>query len=439
MVSVRITVQPSQLRQWTLGAGLELDQLKTDVHGVIAWESHDFLGGLRFLSVELKPGVVLYPMRLDNLVVPNQLLPELQLRTQFRQPGFVEARTQAFVRPQLSIFPLLVEQSPSPDSPVVGYAEARVGAGVDRVVGHGYGALSHNVQIEVPFAYKGDLDPALRTSTISYPSLVTSLDFRDDRIHPHRGLYAASELQVASGVFGSQSHDIKFQPELRTYLPLGRRITFATRAAVGFVFPSNYGDVVQHSLSDPVTEANRSARVRDIETTYFRGLFSGGSTSNRGYPIRGIAPHGVVPFLNPQTAAQQTQLSCNPSAENGYSPDPAVCSISIGGFSLWEFSSEVRVAVSGPAHGALFCDMSDVSPQTADIRLSHLHLSCGLGARYETPVGPIRLDVGYRVQPAQVLGFANEEAAARADPREGVAPTLFGLPVAVAFGIGEAF
>jgi outer membrane protein insertion porin family/translocation and assembly module TamA len=75
-----------------------------------------------------------------------------------------------------------------------------------------------------------------------------------------------------------------------------------------------------------------------------------------------------------------------------------------------------------------------------------LHLSCGVGARYDTPVGPIRLDIGYRVQPLQVLGFPNEIAAYENDVTNGVPPRLFGgsslgsgIPLAVALGIGEAY
>jgi outer membrane protein assembly factor BamA len=439
VVDVRVKIKPSQLHQWTLGGGLELDQLKTDVHGVIGWEDHDFLGGLRDFTIEFKPGVVLYPMRIDNIVAPNSLLPEGRLRLQLRQPGFIEARTHGYIRPQLSVFPLLVKTSPSPNDPVVGYGELKVGAGADRTFGKFFASLGHNVQVEAPFAYKGSLDPALRTLLISYPSLVTTLDFRDDRIHTHKGIYISNELQVAGGPFGGNAQDVKVQPEVRTYVPLGKHVTFATRASVGFLFASNYGDVVENRLAEPLTDANRADRVRDIETVFFRGFYSGGSTSNRGFPIRGIAPHGVVPFLNPQTAAQQVALSCDPSPANNFSPDPATCSIPIGGFTLWEFSNEVRFTIAGPLHAATFCDMSDVSPHPGNVRLSHLHLSCGVGARYDTPVGPIRLDVGYRIQPAQVLGFSSESAAARSDPTEGIQPTLFGVPIAVAFGIGEAY
>jgi hypothetical protein len=436
---VRVTAEPSQLREWTLGGGLEFDQLKTDLHGVIGWEDHDFLGGLRDFRIELKPGVVLYPMRIDNIVAPNSILPEGRLRLQLRQPGFLEARTHLFIRPELNVFPLLVKTSPSPDDPVVGYGELKASAGVDRVFGHFFAALGHNVQLEAPFAYKGALDPALKTLVISYPSLTVALDLRDDRIHTHKGIYLSNDLQVAGGPFGGDAQDVKVQPEVRTYVPIAKGVTFATRASVGFLFSSNYGDVVQNHLGDALTDANRTERVRDIETVFFRGFYSGGSTSNRGYPIRGIAPHGVVPFLNPQTAAQQVQLRCDPSPANNFKPDPAACSIAIGGFTLWELSNELRFAITGPLHAATFCDMSDVSPHPGNIRLTHLHLSCGVGVRYETPVGPIRLDVGYRIQPAQVLGFASEQALSRSDPTEGVPATLFGVPIAVAFGIGEAY
>jgi outer membrane protein insertion porin family/translocation and assembly module TamA len=66
-------------------------------------------------------------------------------------------------------------------------------------------------------------------------------------------------------------------------------------------------------------------------------------------------------------------------------------------------------------------------------------MSCGGGVRYQTPVGPVRFDVGYRIQPLQVLGFATESDAYRADPNEGTQARLFDLPIVIAFGIGEAF
>jgi outer membrane protein insertion porin family/translocation and assembly module TamA len=76
VVPLTVRVEPNRLRQLRLGLGAEFDQLRTDVHGVAAWEDHNFLGGLRTFSVELKPGLVLFPTRFDHFVAPTRLLPE---------------------------------------------------------------------------------------------------------------------------------------------------------------------------------------------------------------------------------------------------------------------------------------------------------------------------------------------------------------------------
>ena len=446
-VPLRVHVEPSSLRQTRLGGGVEFDALKLDLHLIAGWQDRAFLGGLRDFSVEFSPGIVLYPTSVNDLVAPNRVFPEEKLRVQLRQPGFVEAKTVGFLRPELNVFPLLVQPKPSPDLAVVGYLEFKGAAGVERVFGKNlYVNLSYNAQLENPFSYKGPLDSALRQLIIAYPELGIHLDYRDDIQNPHSGFYLGNDLQVAGGIFGGDATDLKVVPEVRTYLPLGRTVTFATRASVGFLFASNYGDVVQNHLNDAVTPANRDARVRDIETTLFRGLFSGGPTSNRGFVLRGVSPHGVIPFLLPNATAQQAILCQPPSMANNFTaPDPQQCSTPVGGFTLWELSNELRFGVSGPLSGALFCDMGDVSPHELSIRLDHMHLSCGVGARYETPVGPIRLDIGYRVQPLQVLGFANENVAYDRDPANGFQPKFFGngkgagIPAAISIGIGEAY
>ena len=448
IVPLRIHLEPTRLRQVRLGGGLELDEIKTELHAIIGWEDHNFLGGLRDFKVDFQPGVVLFPVRIDNFVAPTHVFPEEKLHVQFRQPGFIESRTTGFIRPELNVYPLLVQTNPDPSQPVVGYIEGKGAVGADRQFDKLFTSLSYELQVEDPFAYKGTLDPDLHTLVIGYPELINRLEFVDNHAHPHKGVVLANDLQVAGGPFGGNARDVKLQPEVRAYLPISPRFTFATRASVGFLWSSNYGAVVQNNELDPSSsvaagKVPRAQRVSDIETVFFRGLYSGGPSSNRGFPIRGIAPHGVVPFLNPATASQQVQLNCNPTAANGYNPNPAECSIPIGGFSLWEWSDELRIHVKGPLSTAAFCDMGDVSPQQTSIRLDHLHLSCGLGVRYDTPVGPIRLDLGYRIQPAQILGYSSVAAYTKAHPidgeAEGVEPTIFGLPLALAIGIGEAY
>jgi outer membrane translocation and assembly module TamA len=442
VVPLIVRVEPTRLRQVRFGIGAEFDEIKTDLHLLAGWEDHNFLGGLRDLSIDLRPGVVLYPLRVGDIESPKHPLLEERLKLQFRQPSFLEAHTNAFVKPEFNVYPFLVAPNPEATAPVIGYVEAKGVAGVERRFGRLSVSLAYNTQLEFPFSYLQTLNANLSTIILSYPQLVTSLDFRDDPIHPHKGIFLSNDFQIAGGLFGGSARDVRIQPEARGYVPISRRVTLATRASVGFLFAESYphdrNETFDHELDTlpSARGADLKADVRDLQIIYFRGFFSGGPNSNRGYPLRGIAPYGQVPFLLPQTAGQQVAAGCIPGSA-GY--NPAACGLPIAGFTLWEWSDELRFQVSGPFSVAAFCDAGDVSPQQAQIRMRYLHLSCGLGARYDTPVGPIRVDVGYRIPGLQILGQPSEAAAARLDPSNGLPPTFLGQPLAFSFGIGEAY
>jgi outer membrane protein insertion porin family/translocation and assembly module TamA len=454
VVPLTVRIEVAKLHEWRLGGGIEFDEIKTDLHGLVGWEDHDFLGDLRDFSVDFKPGVVLYPMRVNNIVVPENPLPEERLRFELRQPGFLEARTTASFRPEMNVFPMLITPNPPSGAPVLGYAEPKESVALDHRFGkHLLVRASHSVQGEIPFQYTtiglAQIPPGV---VLSFLQLVTTLDYRDDPVHPREGFYLSNDLQVAGGpifggapILGGSASDVRVQPEARGYVPIAKGVTLAARGSVGFLFAYNYGDYVQNHLAQDLNPNPNSHdylynRVdRDIEIAYFRGFFSGGPSSNRGFPLRGIAPHGVVPFLSPVTLQSQYTaggLTCIPGQPTY---DASKCAVPIGGFTLWEGSIETRFDVSGPLGAVLFCDAGDVAAGQGTIRLDHLHLSCGAGARYDTPVGPLRLDVGYRIQPLQVLGFQSEGDALNADRLEGSQPLLFGLPLAVSFSIGETY
>src|SRR5579859_468231 len=101
-VPLTVKVEPTRLRQITLGGGVEIDAIKTDVHLVAGWEDHNLMHRLTSFSATFKPGVVLYPVRIDDLRGPISPLLEERLKLQLRQPGFLEARTTGFVRPERS-------------------------------------------------------------------------------------------------------------------------------------------------------------------------------------------------------------------------------------------------------------------------------------------------------------------------------------------------
>jgi outer membrane protein insertion porin family/translocation and assembly module TamA len=259
---------------------------------------------------------------------------------------------------------------------------------------------------------------------ISYVELRAQLDLRDDPVRPRKGGFFSVALQKAGGVLQGDADDYRVQPEARGYLPLGRRFVLAARAGTGFLFPQNYGDAAQKSYDKTATTADTAAITRDDQILFFRGLFSGGPTSNRGYPLKGVGPHSNVPYLLPTADATNPNAAC--TANN----TSQACLYPTGGLSLWEASVELRANIKEPFMAAAFCDSGDVSPFKVDLRFDRPHLSCGLGARYDFSYGALRFDIAYRIPGVQTLGDSFGE---------GVPPTLFGAPIALAFGLGEAF
>jgi outer membrane protein insertion porin family/translocation and assembly module TamA len=401
VIPVEVDLAPSALRTVRFGGGLQLDSLQTDAHLLAGWEDRNFMGGLRRLNLETRPGVVFYPSRLDNLRPPTNLLPELGLLAEFEQPGFLEARTKGFVRGRYNIYTVIRGLGGSQG--VLGYREARVSVGLERSLGrHLYARSSQNFQTNVPFAYVGSIPSDLSNLFISYTELLTTVDFRNSSLVPTKGFELTLPVQYAG--LGGHARDMRFLPEARLYVPLSSRLTLATRGRVGLLFPFNYGPA--------------SGNAREAQIVFFRGFFAGGSTSNRGYTVRGIGPHGPLPFFyvdGENNCASEARADCN---------------VAQGGFSSVEISAELRVDLSGPTSLTFFCDVADVAAGELEFRATRPHLSCGPGLRYETPVGPIRADIGVRVPGAQVLDGG---------AIEGNPPELFGLPIAIALGIGEVF
>lgn len=419
VVPVKVKAEVSKLRSLMLGGGVEFDYLKTDVHALLGWRYSNFLGGLRRLEVRDSPGIVLFPTRLPKVETPEKPLIENKIWATLKQPAFLERKTLGVSRAEYSIYPvLLVDQGDN----VVGYHELRGTVGLERWFSKLFANPQYVFQAGFPFDYLGktpDLEPLL----LSYIDLYGYLELRNDPIHPRRGIFLGNRLQVAGGPFFGDATDLRDQPELKVYVPISKRLVLAMRTSVGFLFPLNYGDnAARHYAGDPnAPDINPNGVARDYQILFFRGFFSGGPTSNRGYPLRGIGPRDKVPYVSP--AGQS-------SAVAGCDASTPACVLPTGGLSLWEANAELRFVITGPISTAGFCDASDVSAASLDIRLNHPHLSCGGGFRYDTPVGPIRLDAGVRIPGAQF------PAGARGEAEPGL---LFDTPMAISFGIGEAF
>lgn len=440
VVPVTFSVQPAALHAVRLGGGAELGG-RAEVHLVAGWEDRNFLGGLRRFSIEGRPGLVFYPVTFGTLfdAPPSRLLPEITIRSELRQPAAIEARTTAVLRGAFKHYRLPTSQlgaaetdGDGEDLPIVGYREYAGAIGLERpfLKSDLNAAIYYNLQFNDPFTYnKPKLPPGYRRLLLPYLQTVVSYDLRrdrrgkPDRIDPHQGVYVATDTQVAGYLLGD-ANDFRIQPEFRAYIPITRRVTLAFRLLGGLLFPTNYGDAFsnQDRCEGPVLppeyesrDACDAALQSDLQLLQFRAFFSGGANSNRGYGYNEIGPHAKVQSL---TGRESEEV------------------VPTGGLSLWESSLELRFPISGDLGATIFVDASDVTRNEVSFRLKRPHLSAGLGLRYGTPVGPLRVDLGYRIPCAQVFGVCPDEAL---PDNEGTPGTVLGLPIAVSIAIGQAF
>jgi outer membrane protein insertion porin family/translocation and assembly module TamA len=450
VVPVDVRVARTDLREVKLGGGVEFDTLRADVHLLTGWENRNFLGGLRRLTLDLRPGVVFYPTRVPTneipFIAPRAYLLQGRARAELRQPGFIEARTQGVLQGQFNMYPVIFPADNKsaldwgPAFWVLGYRDLGTNLGLERKFGPFSTSLFYNFQTNFPFAYDfqsgfpyakiGDIPPPadvqFKKVVLSYVDLKTNLDLRDDPLKPHKGFFIGNDFQIA-GVpvtpnFRSGDplfpYDLRVQPEVRGYIPI-KRATLAMRVTTGFLFPTDYGGSF---------ESGGQIRPDDAQLIFFRGFFSGGPNSNRGYSFRGVGSRGPTPFFIPGISPLPDTAAIPAYCETHR--DLLGCNFPTGGLTLWETSVELRVpiALNGDLSGALFCDASDVSRYKFNIRLLYPHLSCGAGAHYNTAVGPIRLDVGFPIPGFQTFDSAASESEKSPDNK-----------FAISIGIGEAF
>lgn len=137
----------------------------------------------------------------------------------------------------------------------------------------------------------------------------------------------------------------------RHYLPIGERLVFASRLQMGNIRPVG---------------------TDRVNVPFSKKYFLGGATSIRGWGRYEISP-----------------LSGS--------------GLPIGGNSLLAFSGEARAVLRGKIGGVLFVDGGNVWADSWSLNLGELHYAVGPGLRYQTPIGPVRFDVGYQLNPIPEL------------------------------------
>ncbi|MFO0613585.1 MAG: POTRA domain-containing protein [Polyangiaceae bacterium] len=441
-VPILIRLERANLGALKLGVGAEIGD-SVAARGVIGWQDKNLFGILDHWNLEVRPRVVFYPIRFSTLfdAPPSAVLPELTVRAQYSFPVPFEPRTTIFLqgeggvsRPENAATP----QIPDPDENILGYQRVSGKFGLQRrfLSSRFFVFPSFNVHFLNPISYNLDSVPAgYQSLTLRNIELSLDLDLRRGKggwnsAAPRLGAFFTTDLQIGGFFLGGDGSDVRFRPEARFYIPLLRNLVLAGRFGTGLLYADDYATSLDADIpSSTIREADGDADARtklnrDLQIVALRGLFSGGPNSNRGYGYNEIAPHRVFDEEGALLLA----------------PQP------VGGRTEWDASLEFRLSFNETVGSVFFLDASDVTRGFAEYRLTHPHLSLGAGLRYETPVGPLRVDLGYRIHGAQVIGevdvescIAKGEDCPTAIIDEGDPSKLLGAPLAFAIAIGNAF
>lgn len=184
-----------------------------------------------------------------------------------------------------------------------------------------------------------------------------------------------------SGIFGES--DFTFQKlafDVRKYTELTRKTVLATRVQAGSIY-----------------FAKQDSLPADIE------FYAGGTSSVRAYRRNDLGPKRAI-IIEGENPGEQDRVNFVP----------------IGGKAFLTFNVELRQRMDRVLKGfgiAAFLDGGQVWSSIKRLDERELQYSTGAGIRYQTPIGPIRVDFGYKLNPTdfdlELLPGVNDKAARR--------------------------
>jgi outer membrane protein assembly complex protein YaeT len=217
---------------------------------------------------------------------------------------------------------------------------------------------------------------------VGIPSFTYIRDKRDNVIDTHNGNYTTFDIGVASRYFGSQASFGRFLVQNSTYQPFKKK-TVGGQTTM-WVFARN----TQIGIADPF--ANTVVPLPER-------FLAGGASSLRGFALNQAGPRdlstgsplgGNALFIN--SLELRTPPLALPFVEDNLS---------------FEFFNDIgNVFVNGTdmVHG-LFrfhqpnAQQCGINPAVCNF--SYMSNAVGSGIRYRTPIGPVRVDFGYNLNP----------------------------------------
>jgi outer membrane protein insertion porin family len=216
---------------------------------------------------------------------------------------------------------------------------------------------------------EGSLDRIERQDReIEITSLIPSLllDHRDDPFDPTEGWSTTLQLQYAFPAFSTDAHFLKLFVQQTHYLPLGRAGVVAASLRMGAIEP----------VGDELGPVPLSEDQVDNPVPIGERFFLGGRTTHRSFDRDLLGITGVTRIADP-------------------TDDGGVELLPVGGNGLLLANLEYRFPILGALGGTVFADVGNVWRDWRDVDPEQLRYGLGVGMRYSSPIGPVRLEVGF--------------------------------------------
>ena len=208
------------------------------------------------------------------------------------------------------------------------------------------------------------LFPQVRLSAFSG---ALARDTRDDVVEPSSGSFLSGEASLAARALGGQVGFLKtyLQGYWFKRLPGPRAVIFATRAATGLAdgFPREAQPTDANGRPIP----GPPEVIEDLPAS--ERFFAGGDTTIRGFALDTV---GTPKTLTPRGFPR-------------------------GGNAVLIMNAELRIPVWSDFGAAVFVDGGNVFERVTDFDPTELRASLGFGVRYRSPIGPVRVDLGFKM------------------------------------------
>jgi outer membrane protein insertion porin family len=202
-------------------------------------------------------------------------------------------------------------------------------------------------------------------------------DTRNDPADATLGSLVSADAQLAARSIGSQVGFVKSRLTAQMFrtLPKVRRSVFAGSARLGLA--SGFERVAVDEQGQTVVGPDGQPLLIDDLDASSRFYAGGDST------IRGFALDAVGVRQDPPRTPNVDTLD-----PNGFP---------LGGNAVLILNAELRVPMKGGLQAAGFVDTGQVFQRVTTIDLSEMRTAVGFGVRYRSPIGPIRVDLGFKL------------------------------------------